>query len=86
MRTHPHSSCPDAANRRCRGLSCAGLTLALAMAFPGAAHPYDLKQLLELPLERLLALEITSRRVATLAEQRAAVPADRAIDEGDHAP
>jgi hypothetical protein len=38
--------------------------LALALAFPSAAHPYTLEQLLRLPLERLLQLEISPRRVS----------------------
>jgi len=38
--------------------------LALALTFPSAAHPYTLEQLLRLPLERLLQLEISPRRVS----------------------
>jgi len=38
--------------------------LVLALAFPSAAYPYTLEQLLRLPLERLLQLEISPRRVS----------------------
>jgi hypothetical protein len=41
--------------------------LALALAFPGAAHPYDLAQLLAMPLERLLQLTISGRAGARSA-------------------
>jgi hypothetical protein len=37
---------------------------ALALALPGAAYPYSLEQLLHLPLERLLQLEISQRRLS----------------------
>ena len=84
MTTHLHAGYPDAASRRRGVLLAAGL--ALAMAFPSDAHPYDLKQLLQMPLEQLLALRITSRRVAVFPEQRSLGAADRAIEEGDHAP
>ena len=46
-----------------RGRLLPGL-LALALAFPTAAHPYTLEQLLRLPLEQLLQLEISPRRVS----------------------
>jgi len=69
---------------RFKGLWAAGL--ALALAFPGAAHPYDLQQLLALPLERLLELKITSRRLAPFAEQRSPTPAGQALDGGAHVP
>ena len=36
--------------------------LALALALPGLAHPISLGQLLRLPLENLLQLEISQRR------------------------
>ena len=38
--------------------------LALALTFPGVAHPFSLDQLLSLPLEQLLQLQISPRRVA----------------------
>ena len=38
--------------------------LALALAVPQAAHPYSLEQLLHLPLERLLQLQVSPRRVS----------------------
>ena len=37
--------------------------VALALAVPQAAHPYSLEQLLHLPLEHLLQLQISPRRV-----------------------
>jgi hypothetical protein len=69
---------------RFKGLWAAGLALALAL--PSAAHPYDLQQLLALPLERLLELKITSRRLATFIAQRTSTAAGRALDGGAHAP
>jgi len=86
MKTQPHTSSPSAANRPRGPLTAwSALALALAVASPKATHAYDLKQLLEQPLERLLTLEITSRRVATFAEPQSHLPSDRA-DGGDHAP
>ena len=38
--------------------------VALALAVPHAAHPYSLEQLLHLPLEHLLQLQISPRRVS----------------------
>lgn len=38
--------------------------LALALIFPGVAHPFSLDQLLRLPLEQLLQLQISPRRAA----------------------
>ena len=38
--------------------------LALALAVPQNAHPHDLEQLLRLPLEHLLQLQISPRRVS----------------------
>ncbi len=38
--------------------------IAAALAVPGAAHPYSLDALLQMPLERLLQLQITPRRAA----------------------
>ena len=42
----------------------APVLLALAVAGPGVAHPLSLGQLLSLPLEQLLQLQISPRRVA----------------------
>ena len=52
-RTHRTENCRgvDARSRR-KDLLAVGF--ALALAFPGAAHPYTLVQLLALPIERLL--------------------------------
>ena len=36
-------------------------TLTLALAIPGTANSFTLDQLLEMPIEQLLRLEITSR-------------------------
>ena len=38
--------------------------VALALAVPQAAHPYGLEQLLRMPLEHLLQLQISPRRVS----------------------
>jgi hypothetical protein len=42
--------------------------LMLVLVFPSAAYPYTLEQLLRLPLERLLQLEISPRRVSQAPE------------------
>ena len=58
--------------------------LALALAVPQAAHPYSLEQLLHLPLERLLQLQVSPRRVSHIGashEDGCAPGADR----GSHA-
>jgi hypothetical protein len=47
------------------------LALVLALGYPGVAHPFSLEQLLNLPLEKLLTLEITSQRVAPAAKHGA---------------
>jgi hypothetical protein len=60
--------------------------LALALAFPGAAHPYDLAQLLAMPLERLLQLKISVRggaRGAVLCGAPCALGRGGAAAEGD---
>ena len=69
---------------RFSGLWAAGLALALAV--PGPAHPYDLPQLLSMPLERLLQLKITTRGAAILAARRAPTPGDGATYWNEHAP
>lgn len=53
---------------------------------PNAAHPYDLEQLLKMPLERLLTLRITSRRIGDLAGQVLPMTARRLNDGGQDAP
>src|ERR1039458_2339931 len=55
---------PGATRRRRRS---ALLALALALIFPLTAQSYTLAQLLQLPLERLLELQITSRIVTPYA-------------------
>jgi len=69
---------------RFSGLSAAALTLALAV--PGPAYPYDLPQLLSMPLERLLQLKITTRGAAMLAAHRASRSGDGATYRSEHAP
>lgn len=43
--------------------------VALALAVPHAAHPYSLEQLLSVPLEHLLRLEVSPRRVSSVCDQ-----------------
>lgn len=38
--------------------------VAMALAMPGAALPYSLHELLQMPLERLLELEVVPRRTS----------------------
>lgn len=47
------------------------LVLVIGLGYPGVAHPFSLEQLLNLPLEKLLTLEITSQRVAPAAKHAA---------------
>ena len=58
----------------------AAVLLALGLAGPGVAHPLSLGELLRLPLEQLLQLQISPRRVAGAPADNAAlcacVPAD----------
>jgi len=49
--------------------------VALVLAFPSAAYPYTLEELLRLPLERLLQLEISPRRVSQAPGDCAPTPA-----------
>ena len=63
---------------RFKGLWAAGL--ALALGFPAAAHPYDLAQLLAMPIERLLQLKITSRAFTQYTRELSPPPAGGAID------
>jgi hypothetical protein len=46
-------------------------TVALILAIPGTAHCFTLNQLLDMPIEQLLRLEITSRHLPQLAAPRA---------------
>jgi hypothetical protein len=63
--TRPAPAADRAINNAGRGRRCllAGV-LALAMALSSAAHSYTLDELLSLPLERLLQLEISPRMTA----------------------
>jgi hypothetical protein len=45
-------------------------TLTLVLAVPGPAHCFTLNQLLDMPIEQLLRLEITSRHPPQLAAPR----------------
>ena len=47
---------------KCSTHRLAPSVLALALCIPGAAYPLSLEQLLRLPLEHLLRLQITSMR------------------------
>ena len=51
--------------------ACGSLALVLALGYPGVAHPFSLEQLLNLPLEELLMLQITPQRVAPAAKHAA---------------
>jgi hypothetical protein len=55
---------------RARWRRLAACLAALALAWPGAAHPYTLPQLLALPFERLLQLTIQPMPAATLERRR----------------
>jgi hypothetical protein len=83
-RTHRTENCRgvDARSRR-KDLLAVGF--ALALAFPGAAHPYTLVQLLALPIERLLELKITSASAGQLVPRGLPARAGQVIG-GDHAP
>ena len=61
--------------------------MALALAVPQAAHPYSLEQLLHLPLERLLQLQISQispRRVSHASASHEDGP-EPGADRGLHA-
>jgi len=60
--------------------------LAVALAVPRAAHPYDLPQLLSMPLERLLQLKISSRGAAMAAVHRSPTTAAGTAEGHNHAP
>jgi len=55
----------------------------LALALPTAAHPFSLDELIRLPFEHLLQLEISPRRLSS-TEGPATTAAARAALEGRH--
>ncbi len=59
--------------------------LALALAFPSAARPCSLEQLLRLPLERLLQLEISPRPASQSSSHGASAHGRLPADGGRHA-
>jgi hypothetical protein len=83
---------PPASRTACRvtgGLSCrcwllAGL-LALAPAWPSPAYAYTLDELLSLPLERLLRLEISPRLAVQVSWHGARTPGAGSVNGGRHA-
>ena len=60
MPVAPHSRRPMICAERGRRRLLTGL-LTLALSLPNAAHSYTLDELLRMPLERLLQLEISPR-------------------------
>ncbi|MDH3460877.1 MAG: hypothetical protein OEM00_07845 [Burkholderiaceae bacterium] len=75
--------CPTARQWRKRVVGT-GLA-ALALAAPSAAYPYSLEQqLLRLPLECLLQLEISPRRVSRADAHSLGTPGSSAVDGGCH--
>lgn len=81
---------PRAARRPARALSVgrkglSPLLLALALAFPGVPHPMSLEDLLRLPLECLLQLEISPRPVQQSFRHAASRLGRLAADRGLHA-
>jgi hypothetical protein len=77
MSLSPASTRAGRAGRRSWRLGLSRCLLALAMALPGAAHPHNLTQLLSLPLEELLRLQIAAAVPAWSAPavSRSALPA-----------
>ena len=61
----------------------AGL-LTLALALPDAAHSYTLNELLRMPLERLLQLEISPRLTALATARHPLTRGRSPIDESGH--
>jgi hypothetical protein len=59
--------------------------LALALAFPATARSSSLEQLLRLPLERLLQLEISPRPASKASSHSASTPGRLRADGGGHA-
>ena len=74
---------PTASGARWRGRLLPGL-LAIALAFPSAAYPFTLEQLLRLPLVRLLQLEFSPRRVAQADAARTQLAAIQPAAGGRH--
>jgi hypothetical protein len=70
-----------AVTRKChRNLLLAG-TLTLVLAVPATAHCFTINQLLDMPIEQLLRLEISSRQPPTsAAAQPPAANALRAVE------
>jgi len=61
---HAVSSAQCLAGARIHRMRLAAVVVATALAMPGVAYPFSLDILLEMPLERLLQLKVTGRRVA----------------------
>jgi hypothetical protein len=66
-----------------RYLALLAASLAIALTFPGSAKAYTLRELLEMPFERVLELEITSRHAADSGAQPRS---SSAAAGGRHAP
>jgi hypothetical protein len=58
------------------------ITLTLLLAIPGTAKSFTLDQLLDMPIEQLLGLEITSAHPSKLASMRP--PSRDALQAVDH--
>jgi len=58
------SSVHGLAGARTRRMRLAVAVVAAALGMPGAAYPFSLNVLLQMPLERLLQLKATPHRVA----------------------
>jgi hypothetical protein len=59
-------------------------TLALVLAVPGTASSFTLHQLLDMPLEQLLQLKITSMHAPQLSDRRPPSPNGlRAVEHRD---
>jgi hypothetical protein len=71
------------AGRGRRGLLAGLLTLALAL--PSAAHSYTLDELLRMPLERLLQLEISAQLTALAVARGALTRGVCSVDGSHHA-
>ena len=59
--------------------------LALVLAFPGTARPWSLEELLRLPLECLLQLEVSPRPVSQASSHGVSAPGRLLADGGRHA-
>jgi hypothetical protein len=73
----------NSAGRGRRGLLAGLVTLALAL--PGVAHSYTLDELLRMPLERLLQLEISPRLTGLAIAQGALTRGRCSVDGSRHA-